>query len=130
SGGSRPSLARADAPNLSLSTFTTEVTVPLGQPLMGGGIAPAKEVLDPLYVHGFVLRGVGKPVAFVAVDWCEVRNGAYDLFRTKIAAAVGTDPVRVIVCALHQHDAPVADLEAQRLLEQHKAGASVCDLAF
>jgi hypothetical protein len=123
-------LASADEAKFTLSTFTAEVTVPVGHPLMGGGIAPAKEVLDPLYVHGFVLRGAGKPVAFVAVDWCEIRNGAYELFRSKFAAAVGTDPVRVMVCGLHQHDAPVADVEAQQFLEHHKAGASVCDLAF
>jgi hypothetical protein len=130
SGGSRPPLAWADEPKFTVSTFATDITVPLGHPLMGGGIAPAKEVLDPLYAHGFVLRGAGKPVAFVGLDWCEVRNGAYELFRSKVATAVGTDPVRVMVCSLHQHDAPVADVEAQQLLEKHKAGASVCDLAF
>jgi hypothetical protein len=115
---------------LTLSTFSAEVTIPVGHPCMGGGIAPAKEVLDPLYANGFVLRGAGRPVVFLAVDWCEIRNGAYDRFRTKVAAAVGTDPVRVMLCALHQHDAPIMDLEAQELLERHKAGAAVCDLAF
>lgn len=97
---------------------------------MGGGVAPAKEIIDPLFAHGFVLQGVGKPVAFVAVDWCEIRNGAYDLFRSKIADAIGTDPVRVMLCALHQHDAPIPDIEAQELLEKHKAKGAVCDLAF
>src|SRR4051794_38618340 len=86
SGGLHPPLAVAEEVKFTLSTFTAEVTVPLGHPLMGGGVAPTKEVLDPLYAHGFVLRGVGKPVAFVAVDWCEIRNGAYELFRTKVAA--------------------------------------------
>src|SRR5262245_9786223 len=97
---------------------------------MGGGIAPAKEIVDPLFAHGFVWQGVGKPVAFVALDWCEVRNGAYELFRDKIAKAVDTDPVRVMLCALHQHDAPIADLEAQQLLEKHKAKGAICDLEF
>jgi hypothetical protein len=120
----------AQPPRLSLSTFAVEVTVPLGHALMGGGIAPAKEVLDPLFAHGFVLRGDFKPVAFVALDWCEIRNGAYDLFRTALAAALATDPARVMLCALHQHDAPIVDLEAQRLLEKHKAKGSICDLAF
>src|SRR5436309_6827483 len=109
SGGICPPLATAREPRLTLSTFTAEVTVPLGHPLMGGGIAPAKEVVDPLFAHGFVLQGVGKPVAFVALDWCEVRNGAYELFREKIAKAVGTEPVRVMLCCLHLHDAPIAD---------------------
>jgi hypothetical protein len=69
-------------------------------------------------------------VAFVALDWCEVRNGAYDLFRGKIARAVGTDPTRVMLCALHQHDAPIVDLEAQQILEKYKARGAICDLAF
>ncbi|MBA4066148.1 MAG: hypothetical protein C0501_21010 [Isosphaera sp.] len=129
-GGLRPPLGRADPPKLTLSTFQTEITPPVGHPCMGGGVAPVKEVLDPLFAHGFVLRGAGKPVAFVALDWCEVRNGAYDLFREKVAKAVGTDPVRVLLCSLHQHDAPIADLEAQQLLERAKAKGAVCDLAF
>jgi hypothetical protein len=97
---------------------------------MGGGIAPVKEVIDPLYAHGFVLQGVGKPVAFVAFDWCEVRNGAYDLFRDRVAKALATEPARVMLSCLHQHDAPIADLEAQELLEKHKAKGAICDLAF
>ena len=83
----------ADPPRLTLCTFSAEVTCPVGHPLMGGGIAPAKEVIDPLFAHGFVLRGAGKPVAVVAVDWCEIRNDAYDRWRKAIAEAVGTDPV-------------------------------------
>lgn len=125
-----PAPAAAREPKLTLSTFAAEVTVPVGHPLMGGGIAPAKEVIDPLFAHGFVLRGAGKPVAFVAVDWCEIRNAAYDDFRAAVAGAVNTDPVRVMLCALHQHDAPIVDLHAQELLEAAKADAVVCDLAF
>ena len=40
---------RAAGPaSYTLSTFRAEVTPPLGHPLMGGGIAPTAEVLDPL----------------------------------------------------------------------------------
>jgi hypothetical protein len=122
--------ARAEENKLTLAPFDTEVTVPIGHPCMGGGIAPAKEVVDPLLAHGFVLRGSGKPVVFLALDWCEIRNGAYDLLRTKVASAVDTDATRVMLCALHQHDAPIMDLEAQQLLEKHKAKGAICDIAF
>lgn len=124
----RPTIAAA--PKLTLAPFSTEITCPIGHPLMGGGIAPAKEVLDPLFAHGFVLQGAGKPVAFVAVDWCELRNGAYEAWRKTIADAIGTDPVRVMVCCLHQHDAPIADLEAEELLRKHKSKGSICDPEF
>ncbi|VTR93837.1 Uncharacterized protein OS=Chthoniobacter flavus Ellin428 GN=CfE428DRAFT_5616 PE=4 SV=1 [Gemmata massiliana] len=128
--GSPLASVRAAESKLTLATFDTEVTIPIGHPCMGGGIAPAKEIVDPLLVHGFVLSGAGKPVVFVALDWCEIRNGAYDLFRNAVAKAVGTEPVRVMLCALHQHDAPIVDLEAQQLLEKHKARGAICDLAF
>jgi hypothetical protein len=125
----RPPLAAAEE-KFALATFEAEVTIPIGHPCMGGGIPPAKEVVDPLFAHGFVLLGAGKPVCFLALDWCEIRNGAYDTFREKVAKAVGTDPVRVMLCALHQHDAPIFDLEGQQLLESHKAKGAICDLAF
>jgi hypothetical protein len=122
---------RATAPpSLTLSTFSIEITPPLGHPCMGGGVAPVEEIVDPLFAHGFVLSGLDKPAAFVALDWCEVRNGAYELFRAKIARAIGTEPVRVMLCALHQHDAPIVDLEAQQTLEKYKAKGAICDLAF
>jgi hypothetical protein len=120
----------ADAPKLALSTFAEDITCPVGHPLMGGGIAPAKEVLDPLFANGFILQGAGKPVAVVALDWCEVRNDAYDLFRTEVATAIGTDPVRVMLSCLHQHDAPIADLTAEAMLRKHKCAGSICDPEF
>src|SRR5262245_58455328 len=97
---------------------------------MGGGIKPASKIEDPLFALGFVLRGAGKPIVYVAVDWCEIRNDAYDTWRNKIAEAAGTEPARVLVSALHQHDAPVADLTAQSLLEQYRARGAICDRAF
>jgi hypothetical protein len=113
-----------------LAHFSVDVTPPLGHPLMGGGIAPAQRVDDPLFAHGFVLLGDHKPVVVVAVDWCEIRNAAYERWREVLAQAAGTEKERVLVAALHQHDAPIADLAAQRLLDEHKAKGSICDLAF
>jgi hypothetical protein len=118
------------APTYQLATFTAEVTPPLGHPLMGGGIAPAKQVEDPLFAQGFVLLGADKPVVLVTVDWCEIRNDAFDRWRGVIATAAGTTPARVLVSSIHQHDTPIADLAAQRLLEEAKATGRICDVAF
>jgi hypothetical protein len=120
----------ADADGFRLATFVAEVTPPLKHALMGGGIAPAARVEDPLFAHGLVLLGAGKPIALVAVDWCEIRNEAHDRWRQAVADAIKTDPQRVLVSCLHQHDAPVADLDAERILQKHKAAGSVCDLDF
>jgi hypothetical protein len=114
----------------ALATFSAEVTPPLGHPCMGGGIAPAQRVEDPLWTRGIVLLGLDKPVVIVAVDWCEIRNDAYERWRSVLARAAQTAPERVLVSCLHQHDAPIADLEAERILQRHKAKGSICMLDF
>lgn len=120
----------AAEPAFRLATFTTEVTPPIGHPCMGGGIAPVKIIDDPLFVHGLVLLGSGKPLVLAVVDWCEIRNDAYDRWRTVLAEAAETTPERVLLTCVHQHDAPIADLEAQALLQKHKAVGAICDLDF
>jgi hypothetical protein len=116
--------------DLRLAGFSCEVTPPLGHALMGGGIKPAASIHEPLFAHGLVLLGEGKPIVLVAVDWCEIRNDAYDRWRIALAEAARTEPARVLVSSVHVHDAPVADLEAQRILHQAKAAGSICDLEF
>ena len=116
----------------TLHTFRADVTIPIGHPCMGGGIAPARVVVDPLEAIGFVLSGgtLSRPVVLVSVDWCEIRNAAYDAWRATLASVAGTDPERVLVTSVHQHDAPVVDTEAQRLLEARGAAGAVCEIPF
>jgi hypothetical protein len=125
---------RADrlTPAWTLHTFSADVTIPIGHPCMGGGIAPARVVVDPLEAIGFVLGGgtLTKATVFVSVDWCEIRNESYDAWRAELAAAAGTDPECVLVTTIHQHDAPVVDIQAQRLLEARNATGAVCDIPF
>jgi hypothetical protein len=128
--GCGPAFAGSAKAPLRIATFTADVTPPLGHALMGGGIAPAKEIVDPLSARGFVLLGAGGPIVLAAVDWCEIRNDAYERWREVLAGAAGTEPSRVIVTSLHQHDTPIADLTAQRLLDERGAGGSICDLEF
>jgi hypothetical protein len=115
-----------------LFTFSADVTPLVGHPCMGGGIAPVKSVADPLEAIGFVLRGgsLPRPVAYVSVDWCEIRNDAYEAWRDAIAKAIGTEPLNVIVTAVHQHDAPVSDLTAEKMLEENRCTGRICNLAF
>ncbi len=113
-----------------LARFSADVTIPLGHPCMAGGIEPAREVLDPLLARGIVLLGRDRPIVIAALDWCEVRNAAYDRWRSALADAVGTTRERVVLSSVHQHDAPVADLDAERLLRASGAVGSVCDPEF
>jgi len=100
-----------------LASFTADVTVPLGHGMMGGAWR-ATRIADPLEAHGIVLLGGARPVVFVAVDWCEIRNDALTRWQAVLAAAADTDPERVLVSAVHQHDAPVVELEAELALPQ------------
>ena len=102
----------------SLATFSVDVTIPLNHRCMGVLPTKSKRIADSLYAHGFVLNGGPKPVVLCALDWCEIRNGAFEQWRTALAEAADTTVAHVLVTALHQHDAPVVDLDAQRLLDK------------
>ncbi|MFN0128734.1 MAG: hypothetical protein ACKV19_18850, partial [Verrucomicrobiales bacterium] len=116
-------------PRFRLATFEADVTVPMGHGMMGGSWL-SKRVADPLEARGIVLLGGGSPVVFVALDWCEIRNDALERWRRELADAAGTQPDRVMVVALHQHDAPIADLAAERILRSRGLTGTVCDPEF
>ncbi len=102
---------------IRLSTFSEDITIPIGHRCMG--ILPQKsiQIADPLEARGLVLRSDALPIVLVALDWCEVRNGSYEEWRRSLAEAAQTTPERVLVASLHQHDAPVVDADAAKLLE-------------
>ncbi len=100
-----------------LATFSCDVTPPAGgHPLIW--VVPVAEVETPLLAKGVVVDdGQGRCV-LCAIDWCGLCNSSYELFRSKIADAAGTEPTRVAVHSVHQHTAPYTDGDAQRLLEE------------
>ena len=116
-------------PTFHLSTFSADVTPPLEHPLCGGWIEPVRGFDDPLRALGIVLLGMGKPIVLCAVDWCGIRNDAFDAWRTALAEAAHTTPDHVAVQTVHPHNAPFADIEAQKLLEGVK-GPPLLDLKY
>ena len=66
------------ATEFRVATFEADITIPIGHACMGGGVADAKEIVDPLFAKGFVLIGTGEPIVVVALDWCQVNNDSYD----------------------------------------------------
>ena len=113
-----------------LGVFAADVTIPLGHRCMGVLPTKAKQIDDPLEARGFVLLGAEKPIVLLALDWCELRNGAYDKWRDALAEAAGTTRERVLVSCLHQHDAPVCDSGAQELLDRVGLEKELYDPAF
>lgn len=113
----------------AVAVFQADVTVPMGHGMMGGAWL-SRRVVDPLEAHGVVILGEGAPLVLVAVDWCEIRNEALTRWQQVLAGAAGTSPERVLVSAVHQHDAPVADLGAEALLRARGLKGTVCDPEF
>ncbi|HTU91322.1 MAG TPA: hypothetical protein VMF69_14675 [Gemmataceae bacterium] len=116
-------------PSFHLTTFRSDATPPLGHPLCGGWIEPVRGIDDRLRSLGIVLLGADAPVVLCAVDWCGLRNEANRAWRQALAQAANTTPERVAIHCVHPHNAPFADVEAERLL-QTVHGPPSLDLSF
>jgi hypothetical protein len=112
-----------------LATFECDVTPPLEHPLCGGWIEPVRGVDDPLKSLGVVLLGAGKPVVLCAVDWTGLRNEAFRIWRKALADAAHTTPEHVSLHTVHPHNAPFADVEAEKLIAAAGAAKSL-DLKY
>ncbi|MBY0524383.1 MAG: hypothetical protein K2R98_13335 [Gemmataceae bacterium] len=117
-------------PAFHLAAFSSDVTPSPGHPLCGGWIEPVRGVDDPQFARGIILLGMGQPIVLCAVDWCGLRNEANILWRRALAKAAHTVPENVALQCVHQHNAPFADVGAQRLIEKAERGASSLDLKF
>ena len=120
-----------------LGTFAVDVTPPVGHLLFTGGFQKAKGVTSRLEARGFVLlppkSGSGeaaKPFVVCSFDWGEIRNDAYDSLRDELAKAAGTIRERVMVCSIHQHDTPLADLTAEKFLVDAGSGHRSISVEF
>jgi hypothetical protein len=109
---------QAMAGPLMISTFEMDVTPPLGSPLCDALVKPAAQIVDRLIARGVVLFTDEKPIVICSLDWIGVGNGGYEEFRRTLAAAAGTTPERVALHAIHQHDAPGCDFEAEMILAE------------
>lgn len=124
---SMTSFASAGPLPLRIGTFVVDATPPVGSPL---AYQACERVAMPLTARGIVLLTGEQPIVLCAVDWIGIANDGYQQWRQAIATAVGTTPERVAVHALHQHDAPVCDLSAERLLATRGLGGILFDVPF
>jgi hypothetical protein len=115
------------AEQLKVGVFAVDASPPVGSPL---AYDLTKGVAHPLSCRGVVLIGEGRPVVLCAVDWIGIANDGQAEFRKALAEAAGTDPGRVAVHALHQHDAPGCDFSTDALLAQYGINREIFDSAF
>lgn len=118
--------AQADEP-LRVGVFDVDASPPIGSPL---AYDPTKEVTTPLSCRGVVIAGAGDPIVLCAIDWIGVGGGGQTVFRRHIAEALGTLPQRIVIHALHQHDAPRCDFSVDEILNHHGIGGTGFDPVF
>lgn len=123
-------LAPPAAAEYRVAAFEADITIPIGHACMGGGVEDAREINDPLFAKGLVITGGEAPVVVVALDWCQCNNDSYDRWRDALAEAAGTQRQRVMLATVHQHDAPICDLAAQKLLDEQGLQGYNCDPVF
>lgn len=99
---------------LRLLTFDVDATPPEGSELayqtMQGSSAFS------LRARGVVLFGTDDPIVLCCIDWIGIANESQDAFKRALSRAAGTTPDRVAVHTLHQHDAPICDFTAEKIL--------------
>lgn len=105
--------ARGAEPGLRVGTFDIDATPPAGSMMAYDRVTNRWDL--GLRSRGVVLSGAGEPIVLCAVDWIGIGNGGHAAFRAALAEAAGTNPRRVAVHALHQHDAPHCDFTAEQI---------------
>ena len=111
-----------------MATFDIDATPPPGSRMTYNPMKEPGELT--LRCRGIVLTGAGEPIVLCAVDWIGIANEAHDAFRDAFARAAGTTRQRVAVHALHQHDAPVSDFSAEKLLADNDQATVVFHSTF
>jgi hypothetical protein len=101
---------------LQISTFDIDATPPVGSYLAYDQMVNTWDM--SLRARGIVIMGSGLPIVLISVDWIGISNDSQDAFKETLAQAAGTIPQRVAVHTIHQHDAPISDFGAERLLKE------------
>jgi hypothetical protein len=112
-GCQAPDSAPAGTSGLRMALFASDVTPPLGHPLIKG---TAEEIVQPMVLKGIVLDDGRTRLVLGAMDWCVLRGSAYDLFRNKMAAAAGVPVTQVSIHMTHTHSACLVDARAEQML--------------
>ncbi len=106
----------SEPPVIYLATFDMDATPPVGSMLAYDPMEKAGEL--GLRARGIVLTGSGLPIVLCAIDWIGIGNESQDAFKNALADAVGTLADRVAIHTVHQHDAPISDFGAERILKE------------
>ena len=107
---------RAIGADLTLASFRVDVTPPIGDGPCVGCMPKVGSIEHPLEMRGIVLRSGDDSYVIAAVDFCGICNTSDEVLRDAMAKAAGTTRERVALQSLHQHSAPILDVDAVRIL--------------
>ncbi|WP_080905363.1 hypothetical protein [Parabacteroides sp. Marseille-P3160] len=113
---------------LKISVFDVNATPPVGSQLTYDQMRNSGDL--SLRAKGIVLLGMEKPIVLCAIDWIGIANESQDSFKVALAEAAGTIPERVVVHTVHQHDAPICDFTAEKILKEHNLPTGCFDGTF
>ncbi|WP_298651280.1 twin-arginine translocation signal domain-containing protein [uncultured Proteiniphilum sp.] len=113
---------------LKIGVFDVDATPPVGSQLTYDRMINSSDL--GLRAKGIVLTGAGAPIILCAIDWIGISNESQDIFKQSLAVAAGTTPERVAVHTVHQHDAPICDFTAERLLKENNLPVGCFDGSF
>jgi hypothetical protein len=113
---------------LQLAVFDIDVTPPVGFEMAFNPVINTWDL--GLRAKGIILLGAGQPIVMCAFDWHSIANRSQDVFKKAIADAAGTIPERVEVHTLHQHDAPMSDFSAEKILMEAGLSPSIFNGTF
>ena len=118
----------AEKGRLKIALFDVDATPPLGSQLTYDPMLKSGDLT--LRAKGIVLIGDEEPIVLCAIDWIGISNESQDIFKEVMAEAAGTIPNRVVVHTVHQHDAPICDFTAEKILLENNMPVGSFDGTF
>jgi hypothetical protein len=122
--------SRGQSTHLQAAAFSCDVTPPIGSPLAMCNPPLATSADIPLLAKGVVIDTGATRYVLCSFDYCELRDGAHDLFRRAIANALGVNELQIEVHCIHPHDAPFYDTTAELIAGMVPSPPRATDLAF
>ncbi|OGV48369.1 MAG: hypothetical protein A2017_00490 [Lentisphaerae bacterium GWF2_44_16] len=102
---------------MKLAKFKIDVTPP-DECAIGFGLGRKTDgCRDPLWFRGIILDDNGKKLLIASIDYCGLMNRAHDELVSMLANAVNTWTELIIIHCIHQHDAPLVNLEINDILD-------------
>lgn len=109
-----------DGAEILIGVFLVDITPPIGEGACIGFMPSVSQIEHPLLLKGVVLRSTQGTWVLAAADLCGICNSSHDRLRRVLADAVQSTEDGVVVQSLHQHTAPVLDLDSARLIHGEK----------